>query len=109
MPNNSVGIDSFTLNLCLSTSFIMFSIGIIGFILRKNLLIILMCIELMLNSINILFVAFSNFYANGDGQIFVLFSMTIAAAEAAIGLSILVLVYRKTKSVFVTDHTVLKG
>lgn len=78
---------------------ILFCIGVAGVIIRRNAIIILMCVELMLNAVNLLMVAFSTYHGKGDGQIFVFFIMVVAAAEATVGLSILVLLYRNRKTV----------
>ncbi|MBN9293330.1 MAG: NADH-quinone oxidoreductase subunit NuoK [Flavobacteriia bacterium] len=78
---------------------IIFCIGVLGVMIRRNAIIILMCVELMLNAVNLLMVAFSNYHGKGDGQIFVFFIMVVAAAEATVGLSILVLLYRNRKTV----------
>ena len=87
-----------------------FTIGIIGiFLNRKNLIVILMCIELLLLAVNINFVSFSIFLNDLNGQIFTLFILTVAAAEAAIGLAIIVLYYRNSGSIRVEDINILKG
>ena len=87
-----------------------FTIGIIGiFLNRKNLIVILMCIELLLLAVNINFVSFSIFLNDLNGQIFTLFILTVAAAEAAIGLAIIVVYYRNTGSIRVEDINTLKG
>ena len=87
-----------------------FTIGIIGiFLNRKNLIVILMCIELLLLAVNINFVSFSIFLNDLNGQIFALFILTVAAAEAAIGLAIIVLYYRNSGSIRVEDINTLKG
>ena len=89
---------------------IIFSIGIIGiFLNRKNIIIILMSIELILLSVNINFVSFSYFLGDLTGQIFSLFILTVAAAEAAIGLAILVCFFRNKGSIAVDDANVMKG
>lgn len=89
---------------------ILFGLGIAGiFINRKNVIILLMCIELMLLAVNSNFVAFSYYLNNADGQIFVFFVLTVAAAEAAIGLAILVVMFRKLKTIDVDSLTSLKG
>ena len=86
-----------------------FTIGIIGiFLNRKNLIVILMCIELLLLAVNINFVSFSIFLNDLNGQIFTLFILTVAAAEAAIGLAIIVLYYRNSGSIRVEDINTLK-
>ena len=87
-----------------------FTIGIIGiFLNRKNLIVILMCIELLLLAVNINLVSFSIFLNDLSGQIFTLFILTVAAAEAAIGLAIIVAYYRNTGSIRVEDINSLKG
>ena len=87
-----------------------FTIGIIGiFLNRKNLIVILMCIELLLLAVNINLVSFSVFLNDLSGQIFTLFILTVAAAEAAIGLAIIVAYYRNTGSIRVEDINSLKG
>ena len=89
---------------------IIFTIGIIGiFLNRKNLIVILMCIELLLLAVNINFVSFSIFLNDLNGQIFTLFILTVAAAEAAIGLAIIVVYYRNAGSIHVEDINTLKG
>ena len=89
---------------------IIFTIGIIGiFLNRKNLIVILMCIELLLLAVNINLVSFSIFLNDLNGQIFTLFILTVAAAEAAIGLAIIVVYYRNVGSIHVEDINTLKG
>ena len=89
---------------------IIFTIGIVGiFLNRKNLIVILMCIELLLLAVNINFVSFSIFLNDLNGQIFTLFILTVAAAEAAIGLAIIVVYYRNARSISVEDINTLKG
>ena len=89
---------------------IIFTIGIIGiFLNRKNIIVILMCIELILLAVNINLVSFSVFFNDLIGQIFALFILTVAAAEAAIGLAIIVAYYRNTGTVHVEDIDSLKG
>ena len=91
-------------------SIIVFTIGLIGiFLNRKNLIVLLMSIELILLSANINFVSFSNYYENIAGQIFVFFNLSIAAAEAAVGLAIIVIFFRKKDSIHVDDINILKG
>lgn len=87
-----------SINHYLLLSVVLFSIGAMGVLFRRNVIIILMCIELMLNAVNLLFVAFSNLWADAAGQVFVIFTMVVAAAEVAVGLAILMLVYRNIKS-----------
>jgi len=80
-------------------SFALFAIGVLGVLYRRNTIIILMCIELMLTSVNLLFVAFSAYHSDPAGQVFVFLVMLVAAAEVAVGLSILVMMKRKINSV----------
>ena len=89
---------------------ILFALSVIGiFLNRKNLIVLLMAIELMLLAVNMNFVAFSHFWGDLSGQIFVFFIMTVAAAEAAIGLAILVLLFRTRTSIDVEELNTLKG
>ncbi|MBK1620599.1 NADH-quinone oxidoreductase subunit NuoK [Lamprobacter modestohalophilus] len=89
---------------------LLFSISVAGvFLNRKNVIILLMCIELMLLAVNMNFIAFSHFLGNLDGQIFVFFILTVAAAEAAIGLAILVVLFRNRRTINVDDLDMLKG
>ena len=89
---------------------IIFTIGIVGiFLNRKNIIVILMCIELILLAVNINLVSFSVFFNDLIGQIFALFILTVAAAEAAIGLAIIVIYYRNTGTVHVEEIDSLKG
>lgn len=90
--------------LFLST--ILFSIGVLGVLLRRNFIIIFMSIELMLNAVNVLLAAFSRFHGDQSGQVFVFFIMVVAAAEVAVGLGILVMIYRNIRS---TDINALKN
>jgi NADH-quinone oxidoreductase subunit K len=89
-------------------SSILFTIGVIGVLVRRNAIIIFMCIELMLNSINLSLVSFSSFIGNSTGQIFVFFVMTVAAAEAAVGLAIVISLYRNKETVNIDDINILK-
>jgi len=82
----------------------LFTIGVLGVLYRRNAIIIFMCIELMLNAVNLLLVAFSNFYNDASGQVFVFFIMAVAAAEVAVGLAILIIMYRNTRT---TDINIL--
>ncbi|HQU80622.1 MAG TPA: NADH-quinone oxidoreductase subunit NuoK [Azonexus sp.] len=89
---------------------IMFAISVVGiFLNRKNLLVLLMAIELMLLAVNMNFVAFSHYLQDLSGQIFVFFILTVAAAESAIGLAILIVLFRNLKSIHVDDLGSLKG
>ncbi len=99
-----------TLNYVLTLSGILFSIAVAGvFLNRRNIIVLLMCIELMLLSVNFNFVAFSRYLGDIGGQIFVFFILTVAAAEAAIGLAILVVVFRERRSIEVEDLDTLQG
>ena len=99
-----------TLTEALSLSGALFAIGIAGiFLNRKNVIVLLMCIELMLLAVNFNFVAFSRYLGDLSGQIFVFFILTVAAAEAAIGLAILVVVFRERRSIEVEALDTLQG
>ena len=94
----------------LSVAAILFTLGVLGiFLNRKNLIIILMSIELMLLAVNMNFIAFSHFLQDLGGQVFVFFVLTVAAAEAAIGLAILIVLFRNLKTIHVDDLDSLKG
>ncbi|HIC48200.1 MAG TPA: NADH-quinone oxidoreductase subunit NuoK [Methylophaga aminisulfidivorans] len=89
---------------------ILFSLSLAGiFLNRKNIIILLMCIELMLLAVNLNFIAFSHFLGDPAGQVFVFFILTVAAAEAAIGLAILVVLFRNLSTINVSDLDRLKG
>lgn len=89
---------------------ILFGLGFVGIIInRRNLIVLLMCIELMLLAVNTNFISFAKYLQAGVGEIFVFFILTVAAAESAIGLAILVLFYRHHNSINVDDMNVLKG
>ena len=90
-------------------SLILFFIGVFGIFIRRNLLVMFMCIELMLNSVNLAFVTFSRIFQNLEGQIVVFFVITVAAAEAAIGLAIILLVFRNRKAVEIDQLTTMRG
>ena len=94
----------------LTVAAILFTIGILGvFINRKNVILLLMCIELMLLAVNFNFIAFSRMWNDTLGQVFVFFILTVAAAEAAIGLAILVVLFRERRTINVEDLSTLKG
>jgi NADH-quinone oxidoreductase subunit K len=92
----------------LVVSALLFALGLIGVIVRRNLLVIYMSLELMLNAANLALVAFSRFTNNLDGQVFVFFTITVAAAEVAVGLALIVALYRKRQTTHVEDLTTLK-
>lgn len=99
-----------TLSHVLTLSGILFALSVAGiFLNRKNVILLLMCIELMLLSVNFNFVAFSRFLGNIDGQVFVFFILTVAAAESAIGLAILVVLFRERRSINVEALNTMKG
>jgi NADH-quinone oxidoreductase subunit K len=99
-----------TLEHYLGLSAVLFALSVAGIIInRKNLIVLLMCIELMLLSVNINFVAFSRFLGDSAGQVFVFFILTVAAAEAAIGLAILVTLFRNRRTINVAELDTLKG
>lgn len=97
-----------TLSHFLILSFILFSIGVAGVLLRRNIIVVLMSLELIFNSVNISLVAFSYYLGTLTGNVFVVFNITIAAAEVAIGLAILVAVYRRRKTVYVEELNELR-
>jgi NADH-quinone oxidoreductase subunit K len=96
------------LNNYLILSAILFSIGTIGVLTRRNAIVIFMCVEMMLNAVNLTFIAFSRYLGNIDGQVFVFFVMTVAAAEAAVGLALMIAFYKNRDSIDVEDINVLK-
>jgi NADH-quinone oxidoreductase subunit K len=93
----------------LVVSAMLFSIGTIGVLVRRNALIIFMSVELQLNAVNLALVAFSRMHNELDGQVLAFFSMVVAAAEVVVGLAIIVTVYRRRRSASVDDLTVLRG
>lgn len=92
----------------LVVSVLLFAMGLLGVILRRNLLVIYMCLELMLNAANLALVAFSRFTDNLHGQVFVFFIITVAAAEVAVGLALIVALYRKRQTAHTEDLTTMK-
>ena len=90
-------------------SALLFSIGALGVFLRRNLITLFMCVELMLNAVNLAFVAFSRAVGALDGQVLVFFVMTVAAAEAAVGLAIVIALHRKKDTLDVDAFSLLKG
>lgn len=89
-------------------SAVLFTIGVIGVLTRRNAIIIFMCVELMLNAVNLSFVALSKLYG-AAGQVFVVFTMTVAAAEAAVGLAIIIAIFRHQRTVNLQNINLLKG
>ncbi|MBX3033630.1 MAG: NADH-quinone oxidoreductase subunit NuoK [Bdellovibrionaceae bacterium] len=98
-----------TLQHYLVLSAALFMIGLTGVLLRRNVIVIMMCIELMLNAVNLSFIAFSKFSGRIDGQIMVFFVLTIAAAEAAVGLALIVCIFKRFREVNIRFFEHLKG
>lgn len=92
-------INGISINMYLMLSAVLFIIGAVGVMARRNTIILFMCIELMLNAVNLLMVAFSTLHNDSNGQVFVFFIMAVAAAEVAVGLAILSMIYRNIKSI----------
>jgi NADH-quinone oxidoreductase subunit K len=93
----------------LSLSAVLFTIGVVGVLIRKNPIVIFMCIELMLNAVNLSFITFSRMFGQADGQIFAFFVMTVAAAEVAVGLGIIVSIFRQRHSIDVDEVSIMRG
>jgi NADH-quinone oxidoreductase subunit K len=102
-------LNQLTVNHFIALSMALFIIGMVGVLVRKNVIVILMSIELMLNAVNLSFVAFARYFGDANGQVIVFFVMAIAAAEAAIGLAIAVSVFRKFNGVEIKLFENLKG
>ena len=98
-----------TIDWYIALSGILFTIGALGVLLRRNAIILFMSIELMLNSANLLFVAFARHLGNLDGQVLVFFVITVAAAEVAVGLALIVAIFRTKKSINIDEINLLKG
>lgn len=101
-------IQGIPLNHYLIFCSVIFAIGVVGVLIRRNVIIIMMSIELMLNSVNLLLAAFSAYRGDASGQVFVFFVMALAAAEVAVGLAIVIMVYRNTKSVDIESLSKLR-
>ena len=99
----SVGLEHY-----LVVSVLLFCLGLMGVIVRRNLLVMYMSLELMLNAANLALVAFSRFTDNLDGQVFVFFTITVAAAEVSVGLALIVALYRKRQTAHAEDLTTMK-
>jgi len=108
MDNIIQQIQGVPLNHYLVFCSIIFAIGVIGVLIRRNVIIIMMSIELMLNAVNLLLAAFSSHHGDPGGQVFVFFIMALAAAEVAVGLAIIIMVYRNTKSVDIASLSRLR-
>lgn len=89
-------------------SAILFSIGTLGVLIRRNAIVMFMCVELMLNAVNLTFIALSKHLGNIDGQVFVFFVMTVAAAEAAVGLALMIAFFKNRESIDVEDINMMK-
>ena len=94
---------------CFILSGILFTIGAVGAILRRNVIVVFMCIELMLNAVNLVFIAAANALSSMDGSVFVFFIMTVAAVEAAVGLAIFVMVFRQRNTVDAYEIDLMRG
>jgi NADH-quinone oxidoreductase subunit K len=101
--------SAITINWYIALSGILFVIGALGVLLRRNAIILFMSVELMLNSANLLFVAFARQLGNLDGQVLVFFVITVAAAEVAVGLALIVAIFRSKKSINIDEINLLKG
>jgi NADH-quinone oxidoreductase subunit K len=92
----------------LALSVALFALGVIGVLIRRNALVIFMCIEMMLNAVNLAFIGFADQFKAVDGQMFVFFVLTVAAAEVAVGLALIVAIYRNRATVYVDDLNIMK-
>ena len=101
---NEIGIENY-----IFLSVLLFCIGVFGVLYRRNAIVVFMSIEIMLNAVNLLFLAFSTYHQDTEGQVFVFFSMAVAAAEVAVGLAILVSVFRNLGSIDIDNLKNLKG
>ena len=101
---NQIGIENY-----IFLSVVLFCIGVFGVLYRRNSITVFMSIEMMLNAVNLLFVAFSTYHQDAQGQVFVFFSMAVAAAEVAVGLAILVAIFRNIGSISIDNLKNLKG
>jgi NADH-quinone oxidoreductase subunit K len=108
MENMSNMMNQIPINYYILLSAVLFCIGVMGVLIRRNVIVIFMSVELMLNAVNLLLAAFSAYKNDPTGQVFVFFIMVVAAAEVAVGLGIMVMVYRNTNSVDVKELSRLK-
>ena len=92
----------------LALSCALFAIGVIGVLIRRNAIIIFMCIEMMLNAVNLSLIAFADYYKSIDGQMLVFFVMVVAAAEVAVGLALIYVIYRNKGTVYVDELNIMK-
>jgi len=102
-------LQELTPTVCFILSGILFTIGAVGAILRRNVIVVFMCIELMLNAVNLVFIAAGNSLASMDGSVFVFFIMTVAAVEAAVGMAIFVMVFRQRNTVDAYEIDLMRG
>jgi NADH-quinone oxidoreductase subunit K len=102
-------IDTITLNHFLLTGAILFALGLIGFVTRRNLIVIFLCTEMMFQGVVVTLVALSRYHMNFDGQVFVIFALTIAAAEAAVALGLVVLLFRRRHTLDADIWSTMKG
>jgi NADH-quinone oxidoreductase subunit K len=100
--------SSIPMEYYLILSAFMFCVGVAGVLIRRNAIVVFMCIELMLNSANLTFVTFSSYLGNSIGQVFVFFVMTVSAAEAAVGLAIIIAIFRNKKTVNIDEINIFK-
>ncbi|MCX8051676.1 MAG: NADH-quinone oxidoreductase subunit NuoK [Chlorobi bacterium] len=103
-----MNLQSIPLDWYLIVAAVLFTIGVVGVVTRRNAIVVFMAIEMMLNSVNLVFVSFAQFLGDIAGQIFVLFVMAVAAGEAAIGLAIVLALFRNKRTVYVDEVNVLK-
>ena len=96
-------------SMYLILSLVLFFIGVMGIFIRRNLLVLFMCIELMLNSVNLALITFSRVLQSLDGQLLVFFVITVAAAEATVGLAIILMVYRTRKAIHIDELDSMRG
>jgi NADH-quinone oxidoreductase subunit K len=96
------------LHYYLALSVALFALGVIGVIIRRNAIVVFMSIEMMLNAVNVTFIGFADYFKAVDGQMFVFFVLTVAAAEVAVGLALIVAIYRNRGSIYVDDLNILR-
>jgi NADH-quinone oxidoreductase subunit K len=96
------------INFYLILALLLFSIGVVGVLVRRNAIIVFICIELMLNSVNLILVAFSSYLGTINGQVLVFFVITVAAAEAAVGLAIVIALFRNKQTINIDEINILK-
>lgn len=104
-----MNLDTIPVNYVLALVFVLFSIGIVGVLSRRNVIVIIMSVEIMLNSVNLLFIAFARFWGNQNGEVMVLFVMAVAAAEAAIGLALVISMNRNFDTIDMGEVKELNG